>query len=55
MAPDADCNPRYGVNARIQVAMRDASGVEVLATTAPMNDAGGFSYAFEVPVRTAAG
>ncbi|KUM33182.1 hypothetical protein [Arthrobacter sp. EPSL27] len=55
MAPDADCNPRYGGNARIQVAMRDASGVEVFAATAPMNDAGGFSYTFEVPAGTAAG
>lgn len=55
MAPDADCNPRYGGNARIQVAMTDASGVEMLAATAPMNDAGGFSYVFEVPAGTAAG
>ena len=54
-APDADCDPRYGGNARIQVTMTDVAGVEVLAATAPMNDAGGFSYAFKVPARTAAG
>ncbi len=54
-APDADCDPRYGGNARIQVTMTDVAGVEVLDTTAPMNDAGGFSYAFKVPPRTAAG
>jgi hypothetical protein len=47
--------PRHGGNARIQVTMADVAGVEVLDTTAPMNDAGGFSYAFEVPPRTAAG
>jgi hypothetical protein len=55
MAPDAACNPRYGGNARIQVTMTDAAGVEVLAATAPMNDAGGFSYGFDVPAGTAAG
>lgn len=54
-APDADCNPRYGGNARIQVTMTDAAGVEVLTATAPMNDAGSFSYGFEVPAGTAAG
>lgn len=54
-APDADCNPRYGANARIQVTMTDAAGRDVLTATAPMNDAGGFSYSFEVPTGTAAG
>jgi hypothetical protein len=33
----------------------DAAGVKVIDTTAPMNDAGGFSYKFDVPVQTAAG
>ena len=55
MAPDADCNPRYGQNARIQVTMTDAAGVDVMTATAPMNDAGGFTYRFEVPAGTAAG
>ena len=55
MAPDADCNPRYGQNARIQVTMTDAAGVDVVTATAPMNDAGGFTYSFEVPAGTAAG
>ena len=55
MAPDAACNPRYGRNARIQVTMTDAAGVEVLTATAPMNDAGGFTYGFEVPAGTAVG
>jgi hypothetical protein len=54
-APDADCNPRYGQNARIQVTVTDATGVKVIDTTAPMNDAGGFGYTFDVPVQTAAG
>lgn len=54
-APDAACNPRYGKNARIQVTMTDAAAVEVLTATAPMNDAGGFSYGFDVPAGTAAG
>jgi hypothetical protein len=55
MAPDAVCDPRYGGNARIQVTLTDAAGVEVLTATAPMHDAGGFSYAFDVPAGTAAG
>jgi hypothetical protein len=54
-APDADCNPRYGKNARIQVSVTDATGVEVVNTTAAMNDAGGFTYTFVVPARTAVG
>lgn len=54
-APDATCDPRYGENARIQVAVTDAAGQEVLIGNAPMNDAGGFSYAFEVPTGTATG
>ena len=54
-APDAACDPRYGRNARIQVTMTDAAGVEVLTATAPMNDAGGFSYGLVIPAGTAAG
>ncbi|MET4136055.1 hypothetical protein [Pseudarthrobacter sp. PvP090] len=55
MAPDADCNPRYGQNARIQVIMTDAADADVVTATAPMNDAGGFTYSFQVPAGTAAG
>ena len=54
-APDADCNPRYGKNARIQVSVTDATGVDVVNTTTAMNDAGGFTYTFVVPARTAVG
>ncbi|WP_254785614.1 hypothetical protein [Arthrobacter sp. ok362] len=54
-APDADCNPRYGKNARIQVSVTDATGAEVVTTTSAMNDAGGFTYTFVVPARTAVG
>ena len=54
-APEADCNPRYGGNARIQVTVTDATGIEVVSTTVPMNDAGRFIYSFEVPAQTAAG
>jgi hypothetical protein len=54
-APDADCNPRYRDNARIQVTVTDATNVKVLDATAPMNDAGGFTYTFEVPAQTAVG
>ncbi|MET1022375.1 MAG: hypothetical protein ABWX69_09285 [Arthrobacter sp.] len=53
-APDAACNPRYGGNAQIQIAVTDAAGQEVLTGNAPMNDAGGFTYTFEVPAGTAA-
>lgn len=54
-APDADCNPRYGNNARIQVSVIDAIGEEAVNSTSAMNDAGGFTYTFVVPARTAAG
>ena len=54
-APDADCNPRYGKNARIQVSVTDATGAEVVKTTTAMNDAGGFTYTFVVPAGTALG
>jgi hypothetical protein len=48
-APAAKCNPRYGTDARIQVIVTDAKGVEVVNTTAPMSDAGEFAYALTVP------
>lgn len=54
-APDAACNPRYGQNARIQVSVTDAAGAEVVNTTSAMNDAGGFTYTFVLPARTAVG
>lgn len=48
-APDSDCDPRYGQGARIQVTVTDAVGRRILRTTAPMSDAGGFAYSFDVP------
>ena len=48
-APGADCNPRYGENAQIQVIVTDEQGEEVINTTAPMTDAGAFTYTFPVP------
>src|SRR5688500_18738454 len=54
-APEAVCNPRYGANARIQVIVTDKSGVEVINATAPMTDAGGFTYTFRVPAQVAVG
>lgn len=54
-AADADCNPRYGQNARIYVSVTDAAGQELLSTTSPMNDAGGFVFKFEVPPHAAPG
>lgn len=54
-APDAQCNPRYGQNALIKITFTDSSGGTVVDTTAPMNDAGGFTYTFSVPTETAAG
>lgn len=54
-APDADCNPRYGKDARIQVTLTDAAGIKVINTTAPMTDAGAFTYTFVVPATAAAG
>jgi hypothetical protein len=54
-APDADCNPRYGAEAQIEVIVTDASGAEVFHETAPMNDGGGFTYTFTVPSEAASG
>ena len=54
-AGDADCNPRYGSNARIEVTVVDASGAEIVDATVPMNDGGGFTYAFVIPEQAAAG
>ncbi|MEV7647531.1 hypothetical protein [Arthrobacter sp. NPDC089319] len=54
-ARDADCDPRYGSEAQIEVIVTDASAVEVLHETAPMNDGGGFTYTFTVPADAAAG
>jgi hypothetical protein len=54
-APDATCNPRYGRNAQVRIVFTDANGVEVLNTTAPMSDAGGFVFSAEVPLHTAMG
>jgi hypothetical protein len=54
-AADADCNPRYGANARIQIRVADSSGAKVVDTTSAMNDGGGFSYTFVVPAGTAPG
>lgn len=54
-AGDSDCNPRYGQDALIQVIVTDAAGQKVLKETAPMNDAGGFTFQFAVPQQAAAG
>lgn len=48
-ANDATCNPRYGAAAQVKVEVFDSFGNMVLDRKAPMNDAGGFSYRFEVP------
>jgi hypothetical protein len=48
-ARDSDCDPRYGANAKIEVTVTGSDGVTLLRTTAPMSDAGGFTYSFEVP------
>ena len=54
-APAADCNPRYGSNAQIQVSVTDESGAKVINTTAPMTDSGEFTYTFTVPADIAVG
>ena len=47
--------PPLRQNARIQVTVTDAAGVEVVNSTAAMNDAGGFASTFVLPARTAVG
>lgn len=54
-ASDSECNPRYGQEASIKITVTDSTGNQVIDTTAPMNDAGGFTYTFNVPADTAAG
>ncbi|WP_312099808.1 hypothetical protein [Corynebacterium dentalis] len=54
-ADDSECNPRYGHGASIKITITDSAGNQVIDTTAPMNDAGGFTYTFNVPADTAAG
>lgn len=54
-APDATCDPRYGANAQVAVILTDSAGAVVLQELAPMNDAGGFRFEFEVPAASAAG
>lgn len=48
-ARDADCNPAYGQDAKIEVSLTDAAGREIFKETGPMNDDGGFSFSFKVP------
>lgn len=54
-APDAGCDPRYGEDAEVRVWMTDAAGEQVLETLVPMNDAGGFTFVFDVPLEAASG
>ena len=54
-SPGADCNPRYGANAQIQVSVTDESGAKVINTTTPMTDSGRFTYTFAVPAEMAVG
>ncbi len=54
-APGSNCNPRYGAAALIQVIVTDHNGTKLIDTTAPMTDAGEFSYTFSVPAGTAVG
>ncbi|XAS67183.1 hypothetical protein V3C33_17300 [Micrococcaceae bacterium Sec5.7] len=54
-AADATCDPRYGANAQIQVTVYSANGTRILQELAPMNDAGGFRFVFNVPAGAAPG
>jgi hypothetical protein len=54
-AEDARCNPRYGQGALIQVTVTDAAGQHVIKETAPMNDAGGFTFRFALPQQASSG
>ena len=54
-AQDSECDPRYGENAEIDVTVTDAGGMRIISTTAPMNDAGGFTYSFQLPTNATLG
>ena len=54
-ALDAACDPRYGDSAQVAVRVTDAAGLVALNGTAPMADAGSFTYRFVVPAGMSAG
>lgn len=54
-AGPATCQSRYGATARIQLALADASGQEVLSSRAPMSDQGAFSAELRIPASMASG
>lgn len=54
-AQDTTCDARYGADAKVQVTVRDAAGINVLEGLAPMTDDGGFTFVFTVPAGMAAG
>lgn len=54
-APAADCNPRYGEDAQIQIVVQKVRGQPFVEALAPMNDDGRFSYEFTVPANAPAG
>lgn len=54
-APGADCDPRYGSSAQVQISVTDKTGTEIINTTAPMTDDGEFTYKFRIPVEIATG
>lgn len=54
-AQDSECGLRYGENAEVNVTVTDAAGKKIISTTAPMNDAGGFKYSFQLPTNTTPG
>lgn len=54
-APAAECNPRYGGSAQVQVSVTDKSGAKVVDAIAPMTDSGEFTYVFTVPAKIAVG
>lgn len=54
-APAADCNPRYGRNAQIQVSVTDKAGTRFINRIGPMTDSGAFTLTFVVPAEIAVG
>jgi len=54
-AKDAQCRPRYGKNAQIEVTVLDSKGDLVFSGLGPMTDDGGFTFSFQVPEGSALG
>lgn len=48
-AQDATCDPRYGLDAKIEISLMDSTGNVFYSVKGPMSDAGAFAQKIRVP------